>query len=75
MMLTVMERLTEAERAMLAALRRKAGQTGGRPPKMSPVQIEAAQRMRDDGVKVGEVAKRLEVDRATVYRHTTGPRS
>lgn len=50
---------------------RAAGRIGGRPTVMSPEQIEAAARMREDGKTLAQIAAVLEVGKSTVHRVLT----
>ncbi|WP_269467595.1 helix-turn-helix domain-containing protein [Rhodococcus oxybenzonivorans] len=52
------------------AAARARGRTGGRPSKLSPDQIELAQRLYDAGEHtVAQIADMLKVPRTTVYGH------
>lgn len=67
--------IRERTRAGLKAARDR-GRTGGRPPALSPADLAAAKAMlRDPTITVDEVAKRLKVSPATLYRHLPGGRS
>ncbi|MCJ0895329.1 recombinase family protein [Rhodococcus sp. ARC_M5] len=48
---------------------RERGRTGGRPPKLTPVKLQQAVRMRADGLDLNEIAGVLGVSRTTLYRH------
>ena len=66
---------SERTRAGLRAARER-GRTGGRPPALSTADLAAAKAMlRDPQITVNEVAKRLKVSPATLYRHLPGGRS
>lgn len=61
--------IKERTRAGLEAAKAR-GRIGGRPPKLGKDQIQAAHTLLSDGkTGVGEVAKMLQVSRATLYRH------
>lgn len=67
--------IRERTRAGLKAARER-GRTGGRPPALSASDLAAAKAMlRDPGITVAEVAARLKVSQATLYRHIPGGRS
>src|SRR5262245_23790031 len=67
--------LRERTRAGLAAARAR-GRTGGRPPALSPAdKIAARALLKDPAITVEEVAHRLRVSPATLYRHFPGGRS
>ncbi|SDJ49969.1 recombinase family protein [Salipiger marinus] len=67
--------IRERTRAGLKAARDR-GRTGGRPPALSPADLAAAKAMLGDpAITVDEVAKRLKVSPATLYRHLPGGRS
>lgn len=60
--------------AGLAAARRL-GRKGGRPPSLKPNDLVAAKAMlRDENITVEDVARRLSVAPATLYRHIPGGR-
>jgi AcrR family transcriptional regulator len=68
----------EQESASTATQAKPARRTRGRPATMSPEAVEAARRMHASGAHtVPEIAARLGVSRATVYRHlrSTAPDS
>lgn len=70
------ERSIIKERTMagLAAARSR-GRKGGRPPSLNAKDIAAAKALLSDpGITVEEVAKRLKVSPATLYRHLPGGR-
>jgi DNA invertase Pin-like site-specific DNA recombinase len=61
--------------AGLAAARAR-GKKGGRPPALVAKDLAAARALlHDPGITVEEVARRLQVAPATLYRHLTGGRS
>jgi DNA invertase Pin-like site-specific DNA recombinase len=67
--------IRERTRAGLAAARAR-GRTGGRPPALSAVDKQAARALlKDPAITVEDVAKRLQVSPATLYRHFPGGRS
>jgi DNA invertase Pin-like site-specific DNA recombinase len=67
--------ILERTRAGLQAAR-KAGRTGGRPPKMTAKDIQAAKAMlAHPDIGVAEVARRLGVSQATLYRHIPAARA
>jgi len=67
--------IRERTRAGLAAARAR-GRTGGRPPALSAVDKQAARALlKDPAITVEDVAKRLQVSSATLYRHFPGGRS
>lgn len=59
--------IVERTVAGLAAAREQ-GRTGGRPPKLDAKDIAHARKLLADGDSAAEVAKRLHVSRATLYR-------
>jgi len=66
--------IRERTRAGLKAARER-GRKGGRPPALSPSDLAAAKTMlRDPAITVVEVACRLKVSPATLYRHLPGGR-
>lgn len=66
--------IRERTRAGLKAARDR-GRTGGRPPALSPADLAAAKAMLSDpDITVAEVAKRINVSPATLYRHLPGGR-
>jgi DNA invertase Pin-like site-specific DNA recombinase len=70
------ERSIIKERTMagLAAARSR-GRKGGRPPSLNAKDLAAAKALLSDpGITVEEVAKRLKVSPATLYRHLPGGR-
>ena len=67
--------IRERTRAGLAAARAR-GRTGGRPPALSAADKQAARALlTDPAIPVEDVAKRLQVSPATLYRHFPGGRS
>lgn len=71
----VLAAFAEFERALVRerteaglAAARAAGRRGGRRPRLSEHQVRYVQRMHASGVTISELAKGLEVGRATVYR-------
>jgi DNA invertase Pin-like site-specific DNA recombinase len=67
--------IRERPRAGLAAARAR-GRTGGRPPALSAADKTAARALlKDPAIPVEDVAKRLQVSPATLYRHFPGGRS
>src|SRR5262249_25611674 len=67
--------IRERTRAGLTAARAR-GRTGGRPPALSAADKQAARAwLTDPAITVEEVAKRLQVSPATLYRHLPGGRS
>lgn len=67
--------IRERTRAGLEAARAR-GRKGGRPPKLSTADIRIARTLlRDPDIDVAEVAKRLGVSPATLYRRLPGGRS
>jgi DNA invertase Pin-like site-specific DNA recombinase len=66
--------IRERTRAGLKAARDR-GRTGGRPPALSPADLAAAKAMLSDPtITVADVAKRMNVSQATLYRHLPGGR-
>ena len=66
--------IRERTRAGLKAARDR-GRKGGRPPALSVADLAAAKAMlRDPAITVDEVATRLKVSPATLYRHLPGGR-
>lgn len=66
--------IRERTRAGLKAARER-GRKGGRPPALSASDLAAAKAMlRDPQITVAEVAARLKVSPATLYRHLPGGR-
>ena len=67
--------IRERTQAGLAAARR-AGRTGGRPPKLTEDELEAARAMlANPDIGVSEIAHRLGVSPATLYRYIPGART
>ncbi|MFJ9752802.1 recombinase family protein [Streptomyces chartreusis] len=54
----------------LAAARTR-GKTGGRPPRLTPEQVEQAQQLYDSGIPVPKIARTFKSARATIYRYIT----
>lgn len=66
--------IRERTRAGLKAARDR-GRKGGRPPALSAADLAAAKALlRDPAITVDEVANRLKVSPATLYRHLPGGR-
>ncbi len=66
--------IRERTRAGLKAARDR-GRKGGRPPALSTADLAAAKALlRDPAITVDEVANRLKVSPATLYRHLPGGR-
>lgn len=66
--------IRERTRAGLDAAKAR-GRIGGRPSKVAPEDLKAAKALlADPSITVGEVAKRLGVSPATLYRHMPGGR-
>ena len=66
--------IRERSLAGLAAARAK-GRVGGRPRALNDNDLAAARALLSDpGITVGEVARRLDVSPATLYRHFPGGR-
>jgi Helix-turn-helix domain of resolvase/Resolvase, N terminal domain len=67
--------IRERTQAGLAAARR-AGRTGGRPPKLTDDDIEAAKAMlANPDIAVTQIAQRLGVSPATLYRYIPAART
>ncbi len=67
--------IRERTRAGLKAARER-GRKGGRPPALSAVDLAAARALLSDPeITVAEVAKRLQVSPATLYRHLPAARA
>ena len=67
--------IRERTRAGLAAARAR-GRIGGRPPALKPADLAAARALlKDPGISVVAVAKRLGVAPSTLYRHLPKARS
>ncbi|MCE4265285.1 recombinase family protein [Rhodococcus globerulus] len=58
--------IRERTQVGLAAAR---GRTGGRPPKMTSTKLAQAQRMRENGMHLTDIAEIIGVGRTTLYRH------
>ncbi|MEU0835673.1 recombinase family protein [Streptomyces sp. NPDC005969] len=54
----------------LAAARAR-GKTGGRPPRLTPEQIEQAQQLYDSGTPVPKIARTFKAAPATMHRYIT----
>lgn len=66
--------IRERTRAGLKAARDR-GRKGGRPPALSAADLAVAKALlRDPAITVDEVATRLKVSPATLYRHLPGGR-
>jgi DNA invertase Pin-like site-specific DNA recombinase len=52
---------------LAAALAR--GRTSGRPPKMTSTKLAQAQRMRENGMHLTDIAEIIGAGKATLYRH------
>lgn len=67
--------MIERTRAGLSAAAAR-GRKGGRPPKLTDNDLRAAQAMlADTDIPVAEVARRMKVSPATLYRYLPAPRS
>jgi DNA invertase Pin-like site-specific DNA recombinase len=67
--------IRERTRAGLDAARSR-GRKGGRPPKLKPADLKAAKALlADPEINVEDVARRLGVSPATLYRHSPSARS
>ncbi|WP_322996593.1 recombinase family protein [Castellaniella sp.] len=67
--------IRERTRADLNAARAR-GRTGGRPPKLNADDLKAAKAMlANPEINVEEIARRLGVSAATLYRHMPAPRA
>lgn len=67
--------IRERTRAGLAAAKAR-GRRGGRPPKLTPQDLAAARAMlADASIPVADVARRLGVSPATLYRHLPAARA
>jgi len=63
------ELIQERTNAGLKAARAR-GRLGGRPPKLTPKQIEMARRLlNDSSVSIAEICKTLQISRSTLYRY------
>lgn len=60
--------IRERTQVGLAAARAR-GRTGGRPPKMTSTKLAQAQRMRENGMHLTDIAEIIGVGRTTLYRH------
>ncbi|MEV7003914.1 recombinase family protein [Streptomyces sp. NPDC093982] len=54
----------------LAAARAR-GKTGGRPPRLTPEQVEQAQQLYNSGTPVTKIARTFKAAPSTIYRHIT----
>ena len=61
------ERIEERTREGLEAARKR-GRVGGRPPALNKAQREEVRRMKDEGRKIGEIARLFNVSENTVRR-------
>lgn len=75
LMLNMMGSFAEFERTMIKARQRegieaakRAGRTGGRPLKVTPLLIAKAKAMIEDGESIRSVALTLKVSRMTIYK-------
>lgn len=67
--------IRERTRAGLDAARSR-GRKGGRPPKLKPADLKAAKALlADPEINVEDVARRLGVSPATLYRHIPAAKS
>lgn len=66
------KQISEKTKAGLAAAAAR-GRRGGRPSVMTPERVEAARRMRGEGVTVDTIASTLGVGRATINRALARP--
>ena len=78
LMLGILGSLAEFERAIIRerqaegiAAAKKRGVYKGRKPALSRAQIDQARQLKDEGVAVTEIARRLSVHRSTIYRALT----
>ncbi|WP_244891519.1 recombinase family protein [Rhodococcus erythropolis] len=60
--------IRERTQVGLAAARAR-GRTGCRPPKMTSTKLAQAQRMRENGLQLTDIAEIIGVGRTTLYRH------
>ena len=60
--------IRERTRAGLAAARAR-GRLSGRPPSLTPAELDAARLTREQKRTMLQIAKALGVSRATLYRH------
>lgn len=82
LVLAVLAALAEFERDLIRertaaglAAAKAQGRTGGRPPKMTPAKLDAAQGLIDNGATITEAAKAIDVHRSTLLRHLRERRS
>lgn len=73
--LQMMGAFAEFERTMIRARQRegieaakRAGRSGGRPPKVTPSVISKAKSMIEDGESIKKTAEKLKVSRMTIYK-------
>ena len=66
--------MIERTRAGLAAAAAN-GRKGGRPRKVDDADAAKAKSLRDKGINATDIAKMLDVSRATVYRYLTSSNS
>lgn len=64
--------IIERTRAGLAAAAAN-GRKGGRPRKVDDADAAKARNLRDTGISATDIAKMLQVSRATVYRYLAEP--
>ena len=62
------ELIQERTKAGLAAAKDR-GRIGGRPKRMTPSKLEAAERLLIDGIPIKDVARSLEISVPTLYRY------
>ena len=53
---------------------REEGKQVGQPPALNPKQVTQAQKMRDKGKSVREIAAHFDVSHGTIYNWTDGPK-
>jgi DNA invertase Pin-like site-specific DNA recombinase len=53
------------------AAARAHGKTGGRPPRLTPEQVEQAQQLYNSGTPVTKIAQAFKAAPSTIYRHIT----
>ena len=67
------EIIRERTQAGLKAARAR-GRTGGRPPKMTPEQIDMAKRlMADPEISIDRICQTMKISRSTLYRYCPSP--
>ncbi|MFD7340204.1 helix-turn-helix domain-containing protein [Streptomyces violascens] len=54
---------------------RARGETGGRPPRLTPEQAEQAQQLYDSGTAIPKIAQTFKTGRSTIYDCITPKRS